>query len=52
MVEDLRIVHGAAVHPVLLVRQLKTLTVVADDHERSVVQPPRALEDAVHLAGR
>ena len=39
-------------NPVLLMRQLKALTVVADDHERSVVQPTRTLQDAVHLAGR
>ena len=45
----LRLVHGAAVHTVVLVRQLKALTVVADDHEGRVVQPPRTLEDAVHL---
>ena len=45
----LRLVHGAAVHTVVLVRQLKALPVVADDHEGRVVQPPRTLEDAVHL---
>ena len=39
-------------NPVLLMRQLKALTVVADYHERSVVQPTRTLQDAVHLAGR